>query len=116
MSTYFKVWNATISGPEPSRYVPENPPVVGRICNGKPVAQGREAGTITWTVMTMAQFIDLWDKWDTNQDSSGTFTLPGRTSGNTWASWRSVTAYAEEPKYEVEGPLYYRISMRIVIP
>jgi len=115
MSTYFKAWNATISGPEPSRYTPENPPVVGRIANAKPVSQGLEAGTLTWTAMTAAQWIDLWDKWNAGKDTAGTFTLPPRTSGETWTAWRSVTAYAEEPNYEVDGHLYFNITMRIVI-
>ena len=115
MSTYFKVWNATISGPEPARWIPEPPPVVGRLTTGQPVNQGLEAGTVMWPVMTYAQFIDLWDKWNAGKSTSGTFTLPPRTSGQTWTSWRSVTAYAEEPKYEVEGHLYKNITMRIVI-
>jgi hypothetical protein len=116
MSTYFKVWNATISAPDPETYTPENPPVVGNYANAKPVSQGRERGMATWSSMTIAEFIDLWDKWNTSKDTSGTFVIPGRTSGQSWTTWRSVTAYAEEPTCVYQNNQVMNVAMRIVIP
>jgi len=116
MSTYFKMYNALITGNDPDTYTPEPPPVIARMASGKPIAQGREAGTVTWAFMTIAAWIDLWDRWNTNKNSSGTFVIPGRTSGQSWTTWRSVTAYAEEPTHTATGRIYTNVSMRIVIP
>lgn len=115
-SAYFKVWNSAITAPDPDGYAAEPPPVVGRMGSGKPIRQGREAGTASWAYMTLAEFIDLWDRYNTNKDSSGTFVIPGRTSGQSWTVWRSVTAYAEEPTCEYRGRVCQGVSMRIVIP
>jgi hypothetical protein len=116
MSTYFKVWNSTISGPEPSHYSPEPPVTVGQYATGKPVAQGREAGTFSWVIMSIAEWVDLWDRYNTNKNSSGTFTFPPQTSGENWTSWRSETAYAEEPVCEIDGPNAHNVSLRVIIP
>jgi hypothetical protein len=94
----------------------ENPQVVGRFASGKPVSQGREAGVATWSVMTIAQWIDLWDKWNTDKNNSGTFVIPGRTSGQSWTTWRSVTAYAEEPTCVYQNNNVMNVALRIVIP
>lgn len=115
MSTYFKVWNSVISAPDPDVYTPEPQPVVGRFATGKPVSQGREAGVAQWATITLAHFIDLWDRWSTNKNSSGTFVIPPRTSGGSWTSWRSTTAYAEEPQLTYQGNNVQGCSMRIVI-
>lgn len=115
-SAYFKAWNSAITAPDPDGYVAEPPAVTTRMASGKPVAQGREAGTATWTFMTIAEWIDLWDRWDTNKDSSGTFIIPGRTSGQSWTAWRSVTAFAEQPTCEFRGRMCQNVAMRIVIP
>lgn len=115
MSTYFKVWNSTITAADPDSYVPEPPPVVGRLTTGQPVAQGLEAGTALWTTMTIAAFIDLWDKWNAGKSTTGTFVIPGRTSGQSWTTWRSVTAYAEQPTCEYRGNQVQNVTMRIVI-
>ena len=88
MSTYFKVWNSLITAKDPDSYVPEPAPVAGRLSYGKPISQGREAGTASWTVMTLAAFIDLWDRYNTNKNSSGTVVIPGRTSGQSWTTWQ----------------------------
>lgn len=116
-SAYFKAWNSAITASDPDSYTPEPAPVVGRMCSGKPIRQGREAGTITWTYMTLAEFIDLWDRYNTNKDSSGTFVIPPHTSGGSWTSWRSVTAYAEqEPTGDFRGRVVQNVTLKIVIP
>lgn len=116
MSAYFKAWNSLISAPDPDGYTPEGPRHVGTQCSGKPIVQGRERGTLTWEAMTLAHFIDLWDRYNTNKDSSGTFIIPGRTSGQSWTTWRSVTAYAiEEPKREYRGRNCLSVTWSIII-
>lgn len=116
MSTYFKVWNATIAADEPSGYIPDAADMVGQFCDGQPVLQGLEQGTIVWDAMTLASWIDLWDRWNTNKNTSGTFIIPGRTSGQSWTTWRSVTAYVMgEPEMEYRERNCYRVTMRIVI-
>jgi len=116
MSSYFKAWNALLTTcPDPDEYAPEPPPVVGRFASAKPVAQGREQGTLVWDNITLADWIDLWDKWNTNKNSSGTFVIPPRTSGGSWTSWRSVTAYAEEPIPRYRGRIVQGATMHIVI-
>ena len=116
MSTYFKMWNATTTADEPSAYIPDPPRSVGLQCSGKSITQGLEKGTIVWDAMTLAAWIDIRDKYNTNKDSSGTFVIPAYTSGGSWTSWRSVTAYAlEQPDCEYRDRNVYRVTMRIVI-
>jgi hypothetical protein len=116
MSSYFKAWNALLTTcPDPDGYTPEPPPVVGRFSSAKPVAQGREQGVLAWDNISLAAWIDLWDVWNTNKDSSGTFVIPPRTSGGSWTSWRSVTAYAEEPQLTYRGRVVQGCTMRLVI-
>jgi len=115
MSSYFKAWNSLISGPDPDSYTPEYPSTVGQMADGKPVAQGREAGTLAWNNITLASWIDLRDRYNTNKDSSGTFVIPPHASGGSWSSWRSVTAYAEHPQAVYQGEVVQQVTMRIII-
>ena len=116
MSTYFKAWNSTIAAADPSTYTPDPPKLVGQMCSGKPIVQGREQGTLVWDAMTLAGWIDLWDRYNTNKASSGVFVIPGRTSGQSWSTWRSTTSYVmEQPSCEYHALNVHRVSMRIVI-
>ena len=113
MSSYFKAWNTFLSGKDPDSYTPEPPPVVARTDAGKPIAQGLEAGTLTWDVMSLADYINLWSLWNTNKNVSGVFKIPPCLSGS-WTSWRSITAYAEEPRGEYRGWVVRSVTMHIV--
>jgi hypothetical protein len=116
MGTYFKAWNALVDAPDPDAYIPEEGQEVGFLGNGKPIRQGFERGTIVWSVMTLAHYIDLWDAYNTDKDNSGTFIIPPHTSGGSWTSWRSVTAWAiSPPKVEYRGRVCQNVTMRILI-
>lgn len=115
MSTYFKVWNATIDGPDPDSYTPEPEPLAGLMERGAPIVQGREAGTLRWAVLNINDFGDLWGKWNTSKAITGVFVIPPRTSGGSWTVWRSVTAYAEEPQCTYRGNNVADVTMRILI-
>jgi len=115
MSTYFQAWDGTLSTcPDPSTWTPENAPVVARFASGKPVAQGLYGGVLSWSALTPAEYDNLWDIWNTNKDSSGTFTIPDR-SGTLPTSFRSVVAYAEEPSGMWGTRIRSDVTMRIVI-
>lgn len=116
MSTYFKMYNATTDAPDPERYVPEPHRIVAHDTVGVPFRGQCERGVVNWSVMTIAHWIDLWDKWNAGKNGSGTFVIPGRTSGESWTTWRSVTAWAEEPRCEYAGNNVHNVTMKIVIP
>jgi len=116
MSTYFKMWNSTITAKDPATYIPEAPPMVGQMSSGKPITQGLEYGTLTWNAVTLAGWIDIRDKYNTNKDTAGTFVIPGNTAGQSWTTWRSVTAYVvEQPKCEYKEKNVFSVTMQIVI-
>lgn len=114
MASYFKAWNTLIDGPDPDRVTSEYPPTVGRFCSGQPVAQGLEVVTCEWDNITIAHWIDIRDKHNTNKSSSGTFVIPAHASGGSWTSWRSVTAYSEHPQVAYAGRVC-RVTWRLVI-
>jgi hypothetical protein len=115
MSSYFKAWNSLLTtAPDPDAYQVEPKPVAAYLDSGKPVQQGRETGMVIWPVMSLAQYHDLYNVWNTNKDTSGTFVIPP-ISGSSWTSWRSVTAYAEQPTVEYRGRVCQNVTMRLVI-
>lgn len=115
MSTYFQAWGGTLSTcPDPQSYTPENAPVVGRFCNGQPVAQGREAGVYTWAYLTTAEYEDLWDTWNTSGTVSGNFTIPDR-SDSAPEDWRTVAAWGEEPMSQFAQRGRVNVTLHIVL-
>jgi hypothetical protein len=115
MSTYFKAWGTTMGTcPDPSFWTPENAPVVGRFCNGKPVTQGLAAGVLEWTALTPNEFADIWGRWNTNKNTAGSFDIPDR-AGAAATSFRGVTAWAEEPSSRWGQTIRQNVTMRIVI-
>jgi hypothetical protein len=115
MSLRFQAWGSVLTtATDPDAYAVEPKPVVAHLDSGKAVQQGREVGNLMWSMMSLGQFTDLWGRWNTNKNTSGTFVIPPRT-GSSWTSWRSVTAYAEEPMVEYRGNVCTGVSMRIVI-
>jgi hypothetical protein len=115
MSTYWQAWGGTLSTcPDPQTWTPENQPVVGRIADGQPIQQGREAGAYSWAYLTTAEYENLWDTWNSNGTTSGTFTVPDR-SDSAPEDWRSVVAYGEEPSSTFGQRGRVTVSMRIVI-
>lgn len=114
MSTYFEGWGSTIAAPDPDSYTPDPPVVTGYFADGRPISQGVESGVVYWSVMTIAHWIDLWDKWDAGKAGEGDFKVPGRTSGDSWTSWRSLTAQAEEPTCEYAGNQVTNVRMRLI--
>jgi len=115
MSSYFQAWGSVLTTcPDPATYTPVPPPVVGRLASAKPVAQGYEQGDLTWNALTVAEYADLWGRWNTNKDTSSTFQIPNR-AGSGPTSFRSVVAYAEEPRGTWGQTLRMGVSMHIVI-
>ena len=115
MSTYFEAWGSTLSVcPDPARYMPENAPVVGKLSDGQPVAQGREGGVYSWTYLTTQEYEDLWDTWNTSGTINGNFKIPDR-SGSTPETWRTVSAWADEPIGEFARRGRENVTMHITI-
>lgn len=115
MSTYFKMFNSLIEAPDPDAYIPEYIQVVGRRADARPTIQGREIGVCTWAAMTLSDWHDMRARWVDNRGTSGTFVVPP-ISGDSWTSWRSVTAFIEPPTGEFRGNQVQNVSLRIVIP
>jgi hypothetical protein len=115
MSTYFKMFNTLIEAPDPDAYVPEYAPVVARRADARPITQGREIGTCTWAVMSLADWHDMRALWANNLGTLGTFVVPP-VSGGVWSTWRSVSAYIEPPTCEFRGNVVQNVTLRIIIP
>ena len=115
MSLRFKMFNATIEAPDPDSYVPTYDPVVARRADARPLTQGREIGTCTWAVMSLSDWHDLRGDWNNNRGTLGTFVVPP-ISGDSWTSWRSVSAYIEPPTGELRGNQVFNVTLRIIIP
>ena len=115
MSAYFKMFNSLIEAPDPDAYVPEYTQVVGRNWDGMPFLQGCEIGVCTWAVMSLSDWHDMRGRWNSNKGTSGTFVIPP-ISGDSWTSWRSVTAYIEPPTCEMRGNVCQNVTLRIIIP
>ena len=115
MSTHFKMWNSLIDAPDPDDYrlLESVPGSVGKFSNGFPVIQGREGGELVWGVMTIADYHDIYSRWNTNKATRGTFVVPPHTTGNDWDTWRSVTAYCDPPTCEYRGNQIFNV--RVVI-
>jgi hypothetical protein len=115
MSTYFKAWGTALSTcPDPTTWMPVPRPSVAYMANAKPVAQGYEQGDLTWSAITPADYADLWGRWNTNKDSSGSFDIPNR-AGTTPQSFRTVTAYAEDPRGQWGANIRSNVTMHIII-
>ena len=115
MSTYFKMFNSLIEAPDPDSYVPEYDPVVARRADAMPITQGREIGTCSWAVMRLSDWHDMRTRWFNSRGTLGTFVVPP-ISGDSWASWRSVSAYIEPPQAEFRGNQVQNVTLRIIIP
>lgn len=114
MSTYFQAWGSTVGCHDPATYTPENKPIVGKFCSAQPVRQGLEGGTYTWNAMTIAEYEALWDRWYANQSVSGSFKVPDR-SGSTPETWRTVTAFGDEPSGTFVSRTRQNVTMHITI-
>jgi hypothetical protein len=112
MSTYFKMWNSTIEAPDPDAYVKTEATPIGKFSNGLPVVQGRESGVCTWTVMRLSDWHDLYDRWNTNKASAGTFVVPPH-SGDDWDTWRSITAWCDPPTAEYRGNQVQNVTVTL---
>ena len=115
MSARFQMFGSLIEAPDPDSYVPEYKPVGARRADGKPLLQGYEVGTCTWAAMRLSDWHDLRARWANNRGTLGTFVVPPIT-GDSWASWRSVSAYIEPPAGELRGNVVQNVSLRIIIP
>ena len=114
MSTYFEMFGSTIDAPDPDSYtkMEADPGPVGRFSNGQPVIQGRESGVVTWNVMSLSDYHDLYDVWDTDKDNYGDFVVPPH-SGDDWDTWRTVSAYCEPPTCEYRGNQVHNVRLVI---
>ena len=112
MSTYFQMWGSTITAKDPDSYTKTEGVPIGKFSQGLPVIQGREMGTLTWVVMSLTDYHDLYSRWNTNKASSGTFTVPPH-SGDSWTSWRNVTAFCDPPVAEYRGNQVHNVSITI---
>ena len=110
MSTYFKMWNSLIEARDPDGYAKTEAVPIGRFSNGLPVIQGRESGTLTWTVMSLADYHDLYDRWNSNKTTRGSFVLPPAYH---WTSWRTVVAYCDPPMCEYRGNQVHNVTITI---
>lgn len=115
MSTYFQMFGNLIEAPDPDVYVPEYIQVVGRRGDARPVIQGREVGVCIWPAMSLSDWHDMRARWNDNRGTSGTFVVPPIT-GDSWTSWRSVTAFIEPPTAEFRGNQVQNVALRIIIP
>jgi hypothetical protein len=115
MSARFAMFSSVIDGPDPDSYIPEYPAVIARRSDGRPVLGSVEAGTCTWAAMSLADWHDLRARWANNRGTLGTFTLPP-ISGDSWTSWRAVSAYCEPPTCEFRGNVVQNVTLRIIIP
>ena len=115
MSTYFKMFNSLIEAPDPDSYVPEYDPIVARRADAMPITQGREIGTCSWSVMRLSDWHDMRTRWFNARGTLGTFVVPP-ISGDSWTSWRSVSAYIEPPNAEFRGNQVHNVTLRIIIP
>ena len=115
MSSQFKMFNLLIEAPDPDAYVPTYGPVVARRADARPLTQGREIGTCTWAVMSLSDWHDMRARWNSNKGTLGTFVVPP-ISGNSWTSWRSVSAYIDPPTAEFRGNQIQNVQLRIIIP
>jgi hypothetical protein len=89
-------------------------PIVGHFANYKPIEQGVERVRLVWNALTPAEYKDLFDTWNTNKDSSGTFDIPDR-SGTAPEDYRSVVAYAQRPLGQFGQRIRSQVTMLITI-
>jgi len=112
MSTHFKMWSQFIEAPEPDAYTEVESTPVGSFSNGLPVVQGRELGVCTWAVMRLSDWHDLYGRWASNKASAGTFVVPPH-SGDSWASWRTITAWCDPPTCEYRGNQVQNVAVTL---
>ena len=114
MSTYFKMWGSLIEAKDPDSYVKVESVPIGKFSQGLPVIQGRESGTVVWAVMSLADYHDLYARWNTNKQTSGSFTVPPH-SGDSWTSWRNIYGWCNPPTAEYRSNQVHNVSVTIHI-
>jgi len=114
MSTYFQMWGSTIDAPDPEGYSKIEGVPIGKFSQGLPVIQGRESHACTWAVMSLADYHDLYGRWATNKATRGSFVTPPH-GGDSWTSWRTVTAYCDPPTAEYRGNQVFNVSITLHI-
>ena len=112
MSTYFQMWGSTIEAPDPESYSKIEGTPIGKFSQGLPVIQGRESHTCSWSVMKLSDYHDLYSRWNTNKATRGTFVLLPH-GGDSWTTWRSITAYCDPPTGEYRGNQVHNVSVTI---
>jgi len=112
VATYCKLWNTLIEAPDPDAYIKTEGVPVGKFSQGLPVIQGREMGTLTWSVMRLSDYHDLYALWNTNKASSGSFVVPPH-SGDDWDTWRTITAFCDPPTCEYRGNQVFNVSITL---
>lgn len=98
--------------PDPAAYMMEGFAEVGAFCNGAPIIQGKESGTLTWAALTHAEFIQLHARWNTNKGSHVAGKIPEIAAGSL-GTYDSITAYFHEPIGEVRNGLWHNVRMPV---
>jgi hypothetical protein len=98
--------------PDPASYILDGFAETGAFCNGAPVIQGKESGTLTWPAMSHAAFIELWAQWNTNKGNHVSGKIPEIAAGSL-GTYDSVTAYFHEPTGEVRNGLWHNVRMPV---
>ena len=121
--TYFRAWGGSVTDVDPDEYIPDKVPTIGHFARtaslvpSRPVKlSGLEKGTVIWRGITLAEYIYMYDIWNEEKNSYGSFRIPPQADDPAaWASWRTVRAYALQPTVVFRGANVHDVNWRIII-
>lgn len=121
--TKFRAYGYSAASVDPDEYVPEKVPAIGHFARtaslvpSRPVKlSGLEKGTVIWRGITLADYIYIYDLWDSEKNGYGNFNIPPQAdSPAAWATWRTVRAYGLQPTVVFRGANVHDVSWRIII-